>query len=89
MSNMIAQLKSIGHFLSDEQQVQAVIQSLPNNWEYLKVNLIHNDSIKTFSDVARHVEFEYERFGAAKAASNAFVAESIGTKSSGFKRKKT
>ena len=51
MSNMIAQLKSAGHVLSDEQQVQAVIRSLPNNWEYLKVKLSHNDSIKTFSDV--------------------------------------
>ncbi|KAH0747420.1 hypothetical protein KY285_009077 [Solanum tuberosum] len=72
----------------DEQQVQLVIRSLPNNWEHLKVNLTHNDSIKTFSDVARHVELEDERLGATKAASNAFVAESSGTKSSGFKRKK-
>ncbi|KAH0749462.1 hypothetical protein KY290_028694 [Solanum tuberosum] len=74
--------------LSDEQQVQAVIQSLPNNWEYLKVNLTHNDNINTFSDVACHVELEDERLSAAKAASNAFVAESSGTKYSGFKRKK-
>ncbi|KAH0729744.1 hypothetical protein KY290_000872 [Solanum tuberosum] len=51
---MIAQLKSVGHVLSDEQQVQAVIRSLPNNWEHLKC------------------------LGAAKAASNAFVAESSG-----------
>ncbi|KAH0755134.1 hypothetical protein KY290_025404 [Solanum tuberosum] len=88
MANMIAQLKSVGHVLSDEQQVQAVIRSLPNNWEHLKVNLTHNDSIKTFSDVARHVELKDECLGAAKAASHAFVAESNGTKSSGFKRKK-
>ena len=88
MSNMIAQLKSVGHVLSDEQQVQAVIRSLPNNWEHLKVNLTHNDNIKTFSDVVHHVELKDERLGAAKAAFNAFVAESSGTKSSGFKRKK-
>ena len=50
--------------------------------------MTHNDSIKTFSDVAHHVELEDERLGAAKAASNAFVAESSGMKSSGFKRKK-
>ncbi|KAH0639721.1 hypothetical protein KY285_036307 [Solanum tuberosum] len=85
---MIAQLKTVGHVLSEEQQVQPVIWSLPNNWEHLKVNLIHNDSIKTFFDVAHHVELEDERVGAAKAASNAFVAESSGTKSSGFKCKK-
>jgi len=58
-----------------------VIRSLPNNWEHLKVNLTHNDSIKTFSDVARHVELEDERLGALKAYSNAFVAESSVTKS--------
>uniref|UniRef100_M1DXY9 Uncharacterized protein n=1 Tax=Solanum tuberosum TaxID=4113 RepID=M1DXY9_SOLTU len=88
MSNMIAQLKSAGHVLSDEQQVQTVIRSLPNTWKHLKVNLTHNDNIKTFSDVARHVELEDECISVAKAASNAFVADSSGTKSSGFKRKK-
>ena len=65
-----------------------MIRSLPNSWEHLKVNLIHNDNIKTFSDVARHVELEDERLGAAKAASNAFMAESSGKDSSGFKSKK-
>ncbi|KAH0675987.1 hypothetical protein KY285_023788 [Solanum tuberosum] len=88
MSNMMAQIKSVGHVPSDEQQVQAVIWSLPNNWEHLKANLTNNDSIKPFYDVARHVELEDERLGAAKAASKAFVAESSATKSSGFKRKK-
>ncbi|KAH0725073.1 hypothetical protein KY284_000938 [Solanum tuberosum] len=75
---MISQLKSVVHVLSDEQQVQAMIQSLPNNLEHLKVNLTHNDSIKTFYDVAHHVELEDECLGAAKAASNAFVAEASG-----------
>ncbi|KAH0680975.1 hypothetical protein KY290_023709 [Solanum tuberosum] len=55
--------------------------------EHLKVNLTNNDIIKTFSKVNRHAELEDERLGAAKAASNAFVAESSGTKSSGFKCK--
>ena len=72
---MIAQLKSVGHVLLDEQQVQEVIQLIPNSWEHLKVNLTHNDSIKFFSDVARHVELEDERLGAVKATSNAFMAE--------------
>ena len=31
MSNMISELKDSGHTLIDEQQVQAVIRSLPNN----------------------------------------------------------
>ena len=49
MSNMITQLKSVGYVLSDEQHVQAVIRSIPNSWEHLKVNLTHNESIKIFS----------------------------------------
>ncbi|KAF3623558.1 putative glucan endo-1,3-beta-glucosidase A-like [Capsicum annuum] len=44
--------------------------------EYLKVNLTHNDSIKTFSDAVRHVKLEDEWLGAAKDASNAFMTES-------------
>nr|XP_009782484.1 PREDICTED: uncharacterized protein LOC104231227 [Nicotiana sylvestris]XP_016458880.1 PREDICTED: uncharacterized protein LOC107782512 [Nicotiana tabacum] len=85
---MIVQLKSVGHALSDEQQVQAVIRSLSNNWEYLKVNLTHNDSIKIFADVVRHVKLEDERLGAAKYVPNAFVVESSGTKRSSVKRKR-
>ena len=85
---MIAQLKSVCYVLSYEKQVQALIRSLPNSWEYLKVNLTHNDSIKLFSDVAHHAELEDEILGADKAPSNTFVEESSDTKSSDFKRKK-
>ncbi|XP_022853910.1 uncharacterized protein LOC111375338 [Olea europaea var. sylvestris] len=88
MSIMIRELKLAGHILSNEQQVHALICSLPDNWEYLKVNLTHNDSIKTFADDARHVELEDERLGAAKYLGQAFVAESSSGKASGFKRKK-
>ena len=38
--------------MTDEQQVQAVIRSLLNNWEHMHVNLTHNDNIKKFDDVA-------------------------------------
>ena len=62
MSNMIIQLKSAGHVLSDEEQVHTMIHSLPNNWEHLKVNLTHNDSIKAFYDIARLFDLEDERF---------------------------
>ena len=58
MSNMISELRGAGHEMTDEQQVQAVIRSLPSNWEHIRVNLTHNDNIKTFDDVARHVELE-------------------------------
>uniref|UniRef100_A0A3Q7FGP7 Uncharacterized protein n=1 Tax=Solanum lycopersicum TaxID=4081 RepID=A0A3Q7FGP7_SOLLC len=88
MSNMIAQLKSVGYVFSDEKQVHVVISSLPNNQEHLKVNLTYNDNILKILDVARHVELEDERLGAVKIASNAFVVESSGTKLPGFKRMK-
>ena len=45
MSNMISELKGTGHELT-------VIRSFPHAWEDLKINLTHNDNIKTFDDVA-------------------------------------
>ena len=50
MSNMISELRVAGHDMTDEQQVQVVILSLPSNWEHMLVNLTHNDNIKTFDD---------------------------------------
>ena len=70
MSNMISQLRAAGHVLTDEQQVQAVIRSLPKSWEHMRVNLTHNDSIKKFEDVARHVELEEDRLMAEKDSLN-------------------
>ena len=51
MSNMINELADEGHVLTDEQQVQAVIYSLPNSWDHMKMTLTHNEYIKTFEDV--------------------------------------
>ena len=45
ISNMISELKTIGHEMIDEQQVQTVIRSLPSNWDHMCVNLTHNDNI--------------------------------------------
>ena len=39
MSNMISELRVVGHEMTDEQQVQAVIRSLPSSWEHMRVNL--------------------------------------------------
>ncbi|KAL2532416.1 Uncharacterized protein Adt_05767 [Abeliophyllum distichum] len=85
---MIKELKSAGHIFLDKQQVQALIRSLSNNWKHLKVNLTHNDSIKTFADAARHVGLEDERHGAVKSLECTFVVESGSRKASSFKRKK-
>ncbi|XP_026378339.1 uncharacterized protein LOC113272756 [Papaver somniferum] len=61
MSSMIRELKSAGNVLSDEQQVLAVIRSLPDSWVHMKQILTHNESINNFSDISRHVELEAER----------------------------
>ena len=87
MSNMIRELKSAGHTLTDEQQIQAVIRSLPNSWENIKINMTHNDNIKTFDDISRHVELEDERLEAAKASGQLYMAESSKRKTKGFMRK--
>ena len=52
MSNMISELRGVGHELTDKQQVEAVILPLLSYWEHLRINLTHNDNIKTFDDVA-------------------------------------
>ena len=88
MSNMISELKGAGHKLIDEQWVQAVIRYLPNAWEHLKIKLTHNDSIKTFDDVARHVELEEDCLFADKSSGQAYMTESNKVGSSGKGRKK-
>ena len=35
MSNMINELQGDGHEMTDEQQVKAIIRSLPSNWEHV------------------------------------------------------
>ena len=58
MSNMISELRGVRHKIIDKQQVQVVIRYLPSNWKHMRVNLTHNDNIKTFDDVACHVKLE-------------------------------
>ncbi|KAF7133292.1 hypothetical protein RHSIM_Rhsim09G0157400 [Rhododendron simsii] len=57
MSSMIRELKVAGNNLSDEQQVQAVIRSLPSTtaWDNMSQNLTHNENLKTFDDVEHPV----------------------------------
>ena len=88
MSNMISKLKGAGHKLTDEQQVQAVIRSLPHAWEHLRINLTHNDNIKTFDDVVRHVELEEDRLLADKSNGLAYMIEfnKVGSSCTGRKK---
>ncbi|KAK2994524.1 hypothetical protein RJ640_010802 [Escallonia rubra] len=66
MSNMIGKLRDAGHALTDEQQVRAVIRSLPTSWANMKHILTHSENIKNFSDVSQHVILEAETRDADK-----------------------
>ncbi|VVA98469.1 unnamed protein product [Arabis nemorensis] len=78
------ELKNAGQTIFDEQQVQAVLRSLPESWDNMKVQMTHNVNVKTFEDISRQLELEDERLEAAIPFSEANIAGS----SSGLKRKK-
>ncbi|KAL1219683.1 Retrovirus-related Pol polyprotein from transposon TNT 1-94 [Cardamine amara subsp. amara] len=84
MSNMIRELKTAGKIMSDEQQVQAVLRSLPESWDHMKIQMTHNDNVKTFEDISRDLELEDERLEVARPFNEANYASS----SSGMKRKR-
>ncbi|KAK2966262.1 hypothetical protein RJ640_003319 [Escallonia rubra] len=67
MSNMIGKLREVGHARTDEQQVRAVIRSLPVSWANMKQILTHSENIKNFYDVSQHVILEAETRDADKA----------------------
>jgi hypothetical protein len=87
MSSMIRELKAAENQLIDEQQVQAVIRSLPSSWEAMSQNLMHNENIKTFDDVLRHLELEAKCLEAANPNSFAYVVESSSRRANRPKRK--
>ncbi|PKI49658.1 hypothetical protein CRG98_029903 [Punica granatum] len=68
--------KSGGVILSDEQQVQTMIRSLPPSWEHIKANMTHNENVRTFEDISRHLELEDECLKVAKSSSKANAAHS-------------
>uniref|UniRef100_A0A1J3IMV5 Retrovirus-related Pol polyprotein from transposon TNT 1-94 n=1 Tax=Noccaea caerulescens TaxID=107243 RepID=A0A1J3IMV5_NOCCA len=84
MSNMIRELKNAGQTMTDEQQVQAVLRSLPESWDHMRMQMMHNVNVKTFEDLSRHLELEDERLEAAKPFNEANYASS----NSGLKRKR-
>ncbi|OMO63962.1 hypothetical protein COLO4_32152 [Corchorus olitorius] len=89
MSNMMRELKITGHVLNDQQQVQAVVHSLPRGWVYMNAMLTHNDNIKTFVDVQRHLELEEERLTAMSNHPEVNMAPSSKCGGSSHKRKKS
>jgi hypothetical protein len=60
MPAMVRELKVVGNNLTDEQQIQVVIRSLPDSWEQMKLNMTHNESIQMLENLSRHLELEVE-----------------------------
>ena len=87
MFKMIRELKAAGHIFTDEQQVQTVIRSLSNSQKHMKLNLTHNNNIKTFADVAQHVELEEEHLISNRGTEKIFLAGSDSKGASSFKNK--
>jgi hypothetical protein len=86
ISTMIRELKIAGNNLTNEQQVQVVIRSLPSSWETMSQNMTHNENIKSFDDVARHLELEAEPLEAAKPNGSVYMAETNSRRASRPKR---
>ena len=74
MKRLIRELKTSGHVLTDEQQVEVVMRSLPKSEEHMVVNITHNESVKTFDDIVRHLELEVEQLVGARSNEQAYVA---------------
>ena len=86
MSAMVRELKAAGNNLTDEQQIQAVIRSLPDSWDQMKLNMTHNESIQTLKDLSCHLELEAE-CRVAQGQSFAFFARHGQRQASKAKRK--
>ena len=82
---MMKELKTSRHVFIDEQQVEAVIKSLPKSCEHMVVNMTHDKSVKTFDDIVCYLELEVERLMVGRPNEQAHVAESRSHKTSDFK----
>ena len=85
---MIREFKNVEHALTGQQQVQAITQCFPDSWEYMRVNMTHNDSIKTFNDFKPHLELENDCVEATKYSNQFYMANSKPQIASGFKCKR-
>ena len=92
MSTMICKLKVAAKTLAEEQKIQARLHSLPDSWETMVIIMTHNETIKTFDDLSRHLELEAECLEASKAtkaakSGSAYVANNDSHSLRGPKRK--
>ena len=90
MSNMISELNDVSHMLTEEPKIQAVIHSLPNSWEHMRMHLTHLKNIRNFKDDAWHLELEEDRLVSVKVNAQVHYAQgrsSAGTSSNNNKYK--
>jgi hypothetical protein len=57
-------------------------------WEYMKVNLTHNEGIKTLNNVVRHLKLEEDHIEASKSQETETTVHLIGSISHGGQSQK-
>lgn len=87
MSNMIIKLKSTGHNLTYEQQVQIVVQSFINSLETYESEHGLQWEYKDFFYIACHIELKDEHLKVDGLSVHAYVVKSSSTIFVGFKDK--
>ena len=60
MFGMIRDIKAGRNVLTDEQQVQAILLSIPDSSVSMKQIMTHNENMKYFANISRHVKLETE-----------------------------
>ena len=70
---MICKLKDAGHVLTNKQQLQVVICSLPHFYDHIKIHLTYNGNIHNMDDVMHHLKLEWERLKSFKFNTNMYM----------------
>jgi len=63
LSGIVRDLKAAGQDIPEDEQALNVIRALPKTklWENFSQVMAHNDNIKTFDAISKHLEMEDER----------------------------
>jgi len=83
LSGIVCNLKAAGQDMPEDEQALNVIRALPKTklWEYFSQVMAHNDNIKTFDAISKHLKMEDERQKSLAPPSVSLVIE--GGKSKG------
>ena len=88
---MLRDLKAAGVHIFEREQRTNVFRALPTRdekWKPFITMMTHNESIKTFADITKHLELEDERLKACAPPPVALVARVDRPKGNKFKRGK-